>query len=47
MRLSTIPNSKVLKKGVQIGPKLKCRLNIQKGHLALLECWLAQIVGMD
>ena len=29
---------KILKKGVQIGPKLKCRLGTQEGHLAFLEC---------
>ena len=45
MRLSTILDSKILKKGVQIGPKLKRGLNAQKGHLAVLECQLAQIVG--
>ena len=52
MHLSTIPNSKILKKGVQIGPKLKRGLGTQESHSALLECrlvlpkcWLAQIYG--
>ena len=52
MRLSTILDSKILKKGVQIGPKLKHELDTQEGHSALLECRsalpkcrLAQIVG--
>ena len=38
MRLGTILGSKILKKGVQIGPKLKHGLGTQEGHLALLEC---------
>ena len=41
MHLSTIPNSKILKKGVQIGPKLKRGLGTQESHSALLECRLA------
>ena len=45
MHLSTIPGSKILKKEVQIGPKLKCRLGTQEGHSALPKCRLAQIVG--
>ena len=32
MRLGAIPVSKILKKGVQIRPKLKCGLGTQKGH---------------
>ena len=52
MRLGTILGSKILKKGVQIGPKLKREPGTQEGHLALLECQsahgkcqLAQICG--
>ena len=45
MHLSTIPDSKILKKGVQIGPKLKCEPGSQEGHSALPRCRLAQIVG--
>ena len=41
MHLSTIPDSKILKKGVQIGPKLKCGLGTQESHSTLLECRLA------
>lgn len=43
MCLSVSPDSKNLKKGVQSGPKFKCGTGTQKGHLALLECRLAQI----
>ena len=32
---------KILKKGVQIGPKFKCELGTQESDLALLECWSA------
>ena len=32
-----IPGSKILKKGVQIGPKFKRKLDTHEGHLALLE----------
>ena len=46
MRLSVIPGSKILKKGVYIGPKLKRRLDTQEGHSALLECQLAQSCGL-
>ena len=38
MCLGTIPDLKILKKGVKIGPKLKHGPGTQKGHLALLEC---------
>ena len=38
MHLGMILNSKILKKGVQIGPKLKCEPGSQEGHSALLEC---------
>ena len=41
MRLGTIPVSKILKKGVQIGPKLKHGLGIQEGHSAHDKCRLA------
>ena len=41
MHLSTIPDSKILKKGVQIGPKLKRGLGTQESHSTLLECQLA------
>ena len=34
MRLGTILDSKILKKGVQIGPKIKCGPSIQEGHSA-------------
>ena len=37
--------SKIFKKGVQIGPKLKRKPSTQEGLLALLECRLAQILG--
>ena len=43
MHLSASPGSKNLKKRVQNGPKLKHRTSTRKGHLALLECQLAQI----
>ena len=43
MHLSASPGSKNLKKRVQNGPKLKHRTNTRKGHLALLDCQLAQI----
>ena len=42
MRLSASPGSKILEKGVQNGPKFEHRTGTQKGHLALLECQLAQ-----
>ena len=45
MRLSASSGSKNLKKGVQNGLKLKHRIGTQDGHLALLKCRLAQIVG--
>ena len=45
MRLSTILGSKIHKKGVQIGPKLKHKLGTQEGHSALPKCRLVQIVG--
>ena len=51
MRLSAIPGSKILKKGVQIGPKFKRWFGTQEDHSALLKCRsaekcrLAQIVG--
>ena len=52
MRLGTILDSKILKKGVRIGPKLKRGFSTQEGLLALLECQsahgkcrLAQIFG--
>jgi len=45
MRLCAISNSKILKKGVQIDPKLKHGLTTQEGLLALLECRLAQMCG--
>ena len=52
MRLGTILGSKILKKGVQIGPKLKRGPGTQEGYLALLECrsthgkcQLAQMLG--
>ena len=41
MYLSAIPGTKVLKKGVQIRPKFKCKFGTQEGHSALLECRLA------
>ena len=34
MHLGTISDSKILKKGVQIGPKIKCGPSIQEGHSA-------------
>ena len=43
MRLSASPDSKNLKKGVQNGPKFEHGTGTQKGHLALLECRLAQM----
>ena len=46
MRIGAIPGSKILKKGVQIGPKLKRGLGTQKGYSALLECQLAQTFGL-
>ena len=45
MRLSAILGSKILKKGVQIRPKFKHGFGTQEGHLALLECRLAQNCG--
>ena len=52
MRLCTFLAKKILKKGIQIGPKLKRELSTQEGHLTLLECrsahgkfQLAQIFG--
>ena len=45
MHLITIPDSKILKKEVQIGTKLKRKLGTQEGHSALPKCRLAQIVG--
>ena len=42
MRLNAILGSKILKYGVQIGPKFKCGFGTQKGHSALLKCRLAQ-----
>ena len=45
MSLDTIPDPKILKKGVQIRPKLKRRPGTQEGHSALPKCCLAQIVG--
>ena len=45
MRLGTILGTKILKKEVQIGSKLKRGLGTQEGHLALLKCRLAQIFG--
>ena len=38
MRLGTILGSNILKKGVQIGPKLKREPGTQKGHSALPKC---------
>ena len=38
MRLGTIPVSKILKKGIQIGPKLKHKLGTQEGHSAHDKC---------
>ena len=38
MHLGMIPDSKILKKGVQIGPKLKREPGTQKGHSALPKC---------
>ena len=38
MRLGAIPVSKILKKGVQIRPKLKHGLGIQEGHSAHDKC---------
>ena len=38
MRLGMILGSKILKKGIQIGPKLKCEPGSQEGHSTLLEC---------
>ena len=35
-----------LKKGVQIGPKLKRKFGTQEGLSALLECWLSQICDL-
>ena len=35
-----------LKKGVQIGPKLKRKFGTQEGLSALLECWLFQICDL-
>ena len=37
MRLGMILSSKILKKGVQIGPKFKRKLDTHEGHSALLE----------
>ena len=36
--LGAIPGLKILKKGVQIGQKLKRGPGTQEGHLTLLEC---------
>ena len=38
MRLGMIPISKILKKGIQIGPKLKHKLGTQEGHSAHDKC---------
>ena len=46
MRLGTIPDSKILKKGVQIGPKLKRGPGTQEGHSTLPKCQLAQIFDL-
>ena len=46
MSLSASLGSKNLKKGVQNGPKLKRKTDTQKGHLALLECRLAQMQAL-
>ena len=35
-----------LKKGVQIGPKLKRKFGTQEGLSTLLECWLSQICDL-
>ena len=46
MHLSAIFGLKILKKGVQIEPKLARRPGTQKGLSALLECRLAQMLGL-
>ena len=45
MSLSTIPDSKILKKWVQIGPKLKHELGTQKGHSTLLDADWPKFLG--
>ena len=44
--MQVLAKKKPQKKRVQNGLKLKHGTSTQEGHSTLLECWLAQIVGM-
>ena len=46
MHLGAISGSKILKKGVQIKTKLKSGPGTQEDLSALLECRLAQMLGL-